>query len=817
MSKRSNSWLFSGIMLLNFLFLTEIHPVENKIAEKQWAIDLVQKDNDQKSSGIELMHAEEGKYLGAQKSKEGILIFHGGTKVKINNYILLADTIKINPETGELLGEGGVTLTDGFQIIKGTRFFYNNTLRVGVLYDVDGFLKPLYVMGNYAKITSIDNLVISAAFLSTCEAETPHYYLKAKKIWLRSDNQFVAIGIIYYIGQAPIFYLPFIVQTDLGTGIYTLLGYNSSQGFYLQNSYFYGFSKNSYLLPANATLMFDYYQFDGLYAGTYINKRSENLNYDITLGIASRVTRFEIFPTGAISNLNQTWHEINAFINPRWHSDSDKDSQSALNVNFESYSHPTFDQIFKQRYIPDNTINAIAINRTLYSPAARKDSILWKGVYSENWQDNSLVVTIENKQTWNNYKKGFQYYPDYETFPSLLFKKNWYIVKPTGKYFQGITNNIDLGTGISHQYSLGELFHTINYLDARSGINAFFPLHNLIMFQPGIGYGIKGQFYNSESVTDKLENEKKSYQYLYTLDKLFLGPSYFKSTLSYAFQWATVETITDPYFKQERENKIYLTLSSDFAPFGYLSLGSARDLRKFPGIFVEKNQWDPLFITTIFDYDFINHDNIFLPEIYTPNTYFLGIGTSESFYYNIMFDSPGINSLSLYLQSGGYRFFLLDRVEKVKIGFNWVHDFLNYNRNRVLLFLETRVDLLKYWRIDLSVNTTVYNTGTSESPYQYVGETLGSIFTSDNTNSPFELNEFKVIIEHDLHDWVMQLSYSVKQSWISYGIQGQNYAGYYEHGVYITFTLKGFKGLGLSNTQLSRFNPRENPDTYGLR
>jgi len=785
---------------------------ETPVKKNTWAIDLAQTDTEVKQSGIELMHAEEGKYLGAQKSKEGILIFHGGTRIKINNYILLADTVKINPETGELLGEGGVSLNDGFQTIKGARFFYNNNLRSGILYDIDGFIKPLYILGDYAKLTASENFIISAAFLSTCEAETPHYFLKVRKMWLRADNQFVALGIVYYIGQAPVFYLPFIVQTDLGTGIHTVLGYNTSQGYYLQNSYFYGFSKNNPVLPENALFMFDFYQNDGIYFGTYANKKTPRLDYDINLGIASRTVRNEIV-TGTPGGKSETWYEVNAYLNPRWNSSVDKDSQSALNLIFEAYNNPTFNNVFKQRTIPDNTLNSIAFNRTLYIPAQRIDSLLWRGVYSENWLDNSLVISAEKVQSWNNFAQGNAYYPVSDIFPSLSFRKNWYVVKPSGRYFQGISSNTELRTGIAHQFNQGELFHTVNFLDVRSGLNAYFPLHNLIVFQPGIGYGIKGQFYNVESLTDKIENAKKSYQYWYTLDKLFIGPSFFKATAMYGFQWATVETITDTYFRQERENKLYLVLSSDLAPFGSISMGSSRDLRKLPGPFSEKNQWDPFYFTAFFDYDFINHDNVFLPDAYTPNTYFLGIGTSESFFYNIRFNTPGINSLSLFLQTGGYQFLFFDRVEKAKAGFNWVHDFLNYNKNRIQLFMETRVAFFTYWSAEFSIITNVYNTGTNASPYQYVGEALANTFNPNYMNSPFELNEFKVLIEHDLHDWLLQLSYSIKQNWLNYGSQGQNYAGYYEQGVYLTFTLKGFKGLGLPKTQI---NTQQNPMLYGL-
>jgi len=806
-----------SIILLSFLQLENLfsqNNLENKNLENKWAIELNQQEADKNHSGIELMHAEEGKYLGAQKSKEGILIFHGGTRIKINNYVLLADTIKINPETGELFGEGGVTLTDGFQIIKGSKFFYSNSLKVGILYDLDGFVKPLYIIGEYAKVTSTENLIISAAFLSTCEAETAHYFFKVKKIWLRPDNQFVAIGIVYYIAKVPLFYLPFLLQTDLGTGIHSLIGYTTFNGIYLQNSYFYGFSKNNIILPSNAMLMFDFYQFQGFYFGTYMNKKSKNLDYDISIGIASKIIQDQIVPNqGTISNSREVWHEVNALLNPRWSSSMDKDAISALNVTFEQYNDPAFDKTFKQRTIPDNTINAIAIYRTLYYPAQPRNSLLWKAVYSENWQDNSFVVVIDKYQQWQNYLNGYNYYPVHEIFPSLTYKKNWYVVKPTGSVFQGISNNIDVVSRIEHQYNQGQLFHTLNYLDVKSGLNAFLPFHNLISLQPSIGYGVTGQFYNNGSAIDNLENDKKSYQYFYTLDKLFLGPSFLKSTIMYALKWATVEKITDPYFKQERENKLYLLLSSDFAPFGSISLGSARDLRKLPGVFKEQNQWDPFFVSAFFDYDFINHDNIFLPEVYNPNTYFLGIGTSESFYYNINFNKPGINSLSLYLQTGGYRFLIIDRLEKAKIGFNWVHDFINYNRNRIQFIMETKAAFLKYWWFGLNLSTNVYNTGTQASPYQYVGESFVTMLNSNNANSSFELDKIEVSIEHDLHDWLMKFSYSITQNWIYYGKNNQNIAGYYDHGIYVSFTLKGFNGFGIPKTQI---NPREIPIPYGL-
>ena len=76
-----------------------------------------------------------------------------------------------------------------------------------------------------------------------------------------------------------------------------------------------------------------------------------------------------------------------------------------------------------------------------------------------------------------------------------------------------------------------------------------------------------------------------------------------------------------------------------------------------------------------------------------------------------------------------------------------------------------------------------------------------------------------IAVEHDLHDWVIQLSYSLRQTWIPFYVVSPNYdyAGFYESQIYLTFNLrKGLTGQSLSQKISDTNNPIENPKAYAL-
>ncbi|MDH4198927.1 MAG: hypothetical protein OEV66_00960 [Spirochaetia bacterium] len=858
----------SKIRLLVFFFstalLAQVQPAGKVPPKNDWKVENFQSLTENKEfSGVELIHAEEGKYLGAQKSKEGIIIFHGGIKLKINNYYILADTVKINPDTGEILAEGNLTLTDGVQTLKGSRFLYDNAIQAGVLYSLEGklnqenpgkktttgasleqeSLKPLYLMGDYTKISSMENFLISAAFLTSCEAENPHYYIKAQKIWIQPDNRFVILGAIYYAGGIPVFYFPFIFETDFGTGIRTLFGSSTAKGFYLQNSFFYGFSRSA-ILPESSILMFDFYQYDGLYLGTFLHKKTSDLGYGISLGIASHmgkmitktgegssnsgqiITNNIINPDGSIEHLPLEY-EINAEINKSWNQSFQKDAKSQIKINFQQYSSNDFEVFFKNRKIPMNTLDSIALQNDPASLIGVRDRLDWSAIYSEDWLDNHFTLAVSKLWKWNilpQIKNSFGYYPDSDVFPGITFSKSFYVVKPAGAMFQGIQNRTDLSTGISHVYSNtptkeqylnnDNIFHTVNSLNITNGFYAFFPLHNLLNFQPSVGYGITTTSYNAETPVETKENAIKSYQYVYSQNSLLLGPTFFRSSINYSLRYATVQKIPDPYFGAFRENKISMSISSDLAPYGVISLGTARDMRQFPGKSSEIDHWDPVSANVDFDVDFINNDNLFFPAASRPDNFFFGMGAGDTFYYNIRYNAPGQNIFDLYLQAGGYQFFFLDRIQKIRAGIAWSHDFLNYNNTNFRLYLEASVYLFKYWQLSFSISGLAYKLGTQNKPYL----NLSNILNFEKT--PFYLDQMSLSLEHDIHDLTIQLSYALKQSWIPfYIIAGNytNYAGFYESQILLVFSLKGFKGNNSwSNPISSNDNPRQKPGNYGL-
>lgn len=788
-------------------------------AETAWSID-PQENVISGRGGIELVRASEGEYLQAQETKEGVVIFRGGIILRVQSGELHADTVKYNPGTGELYGEGGVELIDNFQIIRGEKFIYDINNSMGVLYNVEGDLKPIYYFGNILKISSPENYSAQDAFYTTCEAENPHYFLKAKKIWIQENNQIVSYRVKYYVGKTPVFWLPLHFQTELGTGIITLFGQNNFHGIFTQNSYFFGISPKQNtpaFFPSTAMLMFDYYQFQGWYTGLYASLTESNLSYEVSLGLAkyyyvdqieksdgtSFRSNYVLLEDGSYGYQSEYWPELNAELKATFANDLIDDRQSALFVSVEEYGNRAFRQKYKERHLPQNTPDMVWVDRRFPQTYKLDKTLSWEAAYTEDWADNHFSIYASRNKRWGAVIDGESkqaYYPQLDIAPRLEFTKNSYIIHPKGLHFQGVRNTFNLFSETSSEYKNGEEYRTSSQTNIYNELSVTFPLTNWLTIAPAGGYGIKHLFSKNETVSESVENRRNSYHYIYTLDTIRIGAPIFMTQLAYENQYAVFRgDYVDPAFGKQISHLAHFGLLIDPAHFIHAQADISRDLKTYPDSIEERFRWSPLTLETQLFIDFLHGLSSY--GLYDTGGQRLGVSLNNEYSYLTAFNRAASNSFGFSFEMGGYELLFFQELWQLSMGLTWVHDFRNERLSRLNYNFAIDMNIARNWRIISDVEAS----SISHSPQENIYEARYD--TSLGVQTPFLLDSATATLEHNLHNWSIRFTYGIQKTWVTYGGDNQNLAGFYEHTFFFSLNLGNMPGVGFPNTEIYYFNP----------
>jgi LPS-assembly protein len=162
-----------------------------------------------------------------------------GVVVRQGDAVLTADNISLDETGRHVVADGNVTLQGQNLFWIGDFLEYNfNTREIGA-HSYRAGIGPLFVAGD--KLTGAStNKVYEAqsAFITTDDQEHPGYYVLAKSVTIH-DREVTARDATLYLGNTPVFYLPYYRRTVGPHSTYWVLtpGYRSRFGPYLLTEY----------------------------------------------------------------------------------------------------------------------------------------------------------------------------------------------------------------------------------------------------------------------------------------------------------------------------------------------------------------------------------------------------------------------------------------------------------------------------------------------------------------------------------------------------------------------------------------------------
>ena len=190
------------------------------------------------------------------------IVLTGTSVVGYQDTVLLADDIEYDPDAQVLSAYGSPDLREKSERLAGHALAYDLSEQSGVVADgVTTFEDGLYSGQKIAR-SADGTLMVQRGVYTTCADDPPHYRLVSHRMKVYLDDKVIARPVILYIGEIPLFALPFYVfpiRKDRHSGFLIPqieLGITESGGRFVRNFGYY-WAPNDY---TDVTLWGDYYE-----------------------------------------------------------------------------------------------------------------------------------------------------------------------------------------------------------------------------------------------------------------------------------------------------------------------------------------------------------------------------------------------------------------------------------------------------------------------------------------------------------------------------------------------------------------------------
>ena len=182
---------------------------------------------------IEITAAGETRFVGGVAVAENNVIIHYGT---ISIY---ADYVQYNPETRDVLAIGNVRLYRDGKLVEADRVLYNLETKLLRTSDFRGGAYPFFIKGETLNsLNDMSGYEARNVTATTSDSSKPDYHFQAASVCVRPNDSLTLKNVKLYIGQTPVFWLPYIYQSlKEEAGLNFTPGYSSDWGAFLLNRY----------------------------------------------------------------------------------------------------------------------------------------------------------------------------------------------------------------------------------------------------------------------------------------------------------------------------------------------------------------------------------------------------------------------------------------------------------------------------------------------------------------------------------------------------------------------------------------------------
>ena len=190
------------------------------------------------------------------------IVLKEGSRVEYDDTVLVADEVEYDPDAQILSATGEPDLREKSERLAGHALSYDLSAQTGVVAQgVTTFEDGLY-SGERIGRDADGTLMVGGGVYTTCASDPPHFRLVSHRMKVYLNDKVIARPVILYIGEIPVFALPFYVfpiRKERHSGFLipqVELGITEGGGRFIRNFGYY-WAPNDYM---DVTLWGDYYE-----------------------------------------------------------------------------------------------------------------------------------------------------------------------------------------------------------------------------------------------------------------------------------------------------------------------------------------------------------------------------------------------------------------------------------------------------------------------------------------------------------------------------------------------------------------------------
>ena len=174
----------------------------------------------------------------------------GGVRLEQAGVSLLADSVTYSRLTGNALAEGEVLLQREGATVTADRLSMNLVSQRGQLDNAELFVKKgnFHARADAVEKTGPQEYRLKGGSFTTCDGEDPSWRFEASDVKLSLDELAYARNAVFYAGDVPILYTPFLifpVQRERQTGLLLpRLGQSSKKGLYIDQPFYWAVNQS---------------------------------------------------------------------------------------------------------------------------------------------------------------------------------------------------------------------------------------------------------------------------------------------------------------------------------------------------------------------------------------------------------------------------------------------------------------------------------------------------------------------------------------------------------------------------------------------
>ncbi|MBU1125755.1 MAG: hypothetical protein KKC84_06995 [Candidatus Omnitrophica bacterium] len=136
------------------------------------------------------------------------VIAQGNVEIDYQGSILTCQKLTVNTVTKDGVAEGNAKLVDKGSVIEGERILYNFNTKSGVIADSQFRANPYFGKSKNIEKVSDNQFISRNGYITTCSQDRPHWRIFTKKMDMYPNDKMIAKGNTFYLGNAPVMYLP---------------------------------------------------------------------------------------------------------------------------------------------------------------------------------------------------------------------------------------------------------------------------------------------------------------------------------------------------------------------------------------------------------------------------------------------------------------------------------------------------------------------------------------------------------------------------------------------------------------------------------